>query len=108
MTPLIEERLMHLAMIVAREFGVTVMELRGPRKSQRVTDARLAGYAIARQKTDATCAEVGAFFGGRDPSTVTCGVPRAWDLYESDADFRRKFSAARHWFGELELTTDGR
>ena len=61
---------------VARQFGITLRQLRS---ESRITAARVprqAAMYLSRQITAAPCAEIGAYFSGRTHSTVVYACER--------------------------------
>jgi chromosomal replication initiator protein len=69
-------RVADVAREVARQFGVTLRELRS---TSRVAPARLprqAAMYLSREVTTAPCAEIGAYFNGRSHSTVVYACER--------------------------------
>ena len=54
----------------AKAFGLKPTELRGPRRSQRIAQARATAVWLALRVPGATIAGVGRALGGRDPATI--------------------------------------
>jgi chromosomal replication initiator protein len=55
---------------VAREFGVSLAELRSKRRSKHIVLARQVAMYLSRQLTEASLPEIAKFFGGRDHTTI--------------------------------------
>ena len=63
-------RIADVAREVARQFGVTLRELRSQSRVAPARIPRQAAMYLSRQITGASCAEIGAYFSGRSHSTV--------------------------------------
>lgn len=82
--------------ITARAFGVTVEELCGPSKKDRITPARFAAMALAREFCGhLSLPQIGQGLGGRDHSTVLHGVRRAHRMALDHPSFRDQVEIAR-------------
>jgi chromosomal replication initiator protein len=57
----------------AEQYGVTVRELAGPRRAQRLNQARQVAMYLARELTDVSLLQIGEAFGGRSHTTVLHG-----------------------------------
>jgi len=79
----------------ARYYGLKVADLRGASRRQSVVTARNLAMHIARQLTDESLSSVGAYFGGRDHTTVMHGCQRAQELVASDPQIRQAVSQVR-------------
>jgi len=55
---------------VARHFDLSLSELKGKSRQQKIAEARGLAMYLARDLTDLTLAEIGKLFGNRDHSTV--------------------------------------
>ena len=55
---------------VAAHFGVSVTDMRAPRRTRAVHGARVWGVYLASQATSATFETIGQRFGGRDQTVV--------------------------------------
>ena len=58
---------------------VTVEDLASSRRLAFIVRARHAAFALSREVTGRSLAEIGKFYGGRDHSTVLYGIKRATD-----------------------------
>jgi chromosomal replication initiator protein len=79
----------------ARYYGLKVADLRGASRRQSVVTARNLAMHVARQLTSESLSSVGAYFGGRDHTTVMHGVQRAQELVASDPQVRQAVSQVR-------------
>lgn len=69
---------------VASYFHVEMEELKGPRRYQRVTHARMVAMYLARKLTRNIYPEIGSRFGGRDHTTVMSAVRKIGRDYAGD------------------------
>lgn len=70
--------------IVAREYGLGAEELRGPRRTRSVAEARLMAYALLRDTAGMSYPEIGAALH-RDHTTVMHGVKATAHRVAGDA-----------------------
>ncbi|MBC6937069.1 MAG: chromosomal replication initiator protein DnaA [Chloroflexi bacterium] len=75
--------------VTARYHGVSVSELTGPRRTQKLTLARQIGMYLAREVTQASLPQIGEAFGGRAHSTVLHSCNKIAEDLESDELLRR-------------------
>ncbi|MFO1091810.1 MAG: DnaA/Hda family protein [Planctomycetaceae bacterium] len=61
---------------VARQFGITLRQLRSESRATATRVPRQAAMFLSRQITAAPCAEIGAYFSGRTHSTVVYACER--------------------------------
>ncbi|MBL8850831.1 MAG: hypothetical protein JNG89_14210 [Planctomycetaceae bacterium] len=73
---------------VARQFGVTLRELRSTSRVAPATLPRQAAMFLSREVTSAGCSEIGAYFSGRTHSTVVYACERFEQQLENDARLR--------------------
>lgn len=76
--------LAELASEVASRFGVSVTELKSSGRSRSILVPRQVGMHLSKLLTHASLSEIGAFYGGRDHSTVLNSLKRAESLMISD------------------------
>lgn len=69
---------------VSGQVGVSVDDMRSRKRTQRIAFARHLSMFLARELTDMTVTEVGAFFSHRDHTTVCYAVERVHDLLIKD------------------------
>ena len=75
--------------LTAERFGVEVADLTGKgRRQELVTPRQIAMYLI-REHTQHSLPEIGAFFGGRDHSTVLYAVKKVQDRLDAEPDLRK-------------------
>lgn len=79
---------------IADVFDVSEAELRSPRRTKRVTQARGVAFFLAREHTDRTLTEIGTHYGGRDHSSVLGGIQRARICATRDEKFLMKIEHA--------------
>lgn len=69
-----QSRFDRIAQRLCRVFGVTLADLRSPRRNGASMRARLAVYYWARRMTSLSYPAIGRLLGGRDHTTVMRGV----------------------------------
>ena len=62
-----------IAAVTASRFSITLTQMRSKSRSKTITLSRNLATHLARELTDATYAELGAWFSGRDHTTVLHG-----------------------------------
>ena len=76
-----------VAEAVADVWGVSVADLRGPRRFPRLVNPRHAAFALSIMHTGQSMAAVGRWFGDRDHKTVINGIRRFNEmLVKADAE----------------------
>ena len=76
-----------IAEAVADVWGVSVANLRGPRRVPSFVDPRHVAFALARKHTAHSLPVIGRWFGDRDHTTVLNGLRRFEELLlERDRD----------------------
>jgi chromosomal replication initiator protein len=83
---------------VGRYFRVDAGELRGPGRHRGILLPRQVGMYLARRLTDLSLEQIGAYFGGRDHSTVLHACRK---VEESLAEDARLQGAVRQLHAEL-------
>ena len=78
-----------IAKTVAQQFGLKLADLKSPSRCRGVVLARGAAMHLARQLTDRSLQQIGAYFGGRDHTTVLHGCRRIEELLTNDATVRQ-------------------
>jgi len=76
--------------ITAKETGVPVRELVGPRRTERISSARNFAFYLGWNLTDLTLAEIGEALGGRSPATVSHGYQKIAERIGINAKLRFK------------------
>jgi chromosomal replication initiator protein len=72
---------------VAKEFGVSTLDLRGPRRKKELVLARHVAMYLLKSLLDLPLTEVGHYFGSRDHTTVLHACKKVAKLSESDPGF---------------------
>ncbi len=90
-----EQHVAAIARRTARLFGVRTAELRGSSRRRSVARARSVAIYVARQSTDATLANIGDYFGGRDHSTVLYACRQVARRMNEDPQTRRAVQRLR-------------
>jgi chromosomal replication initiator protein len=76
-------------------FGISVLEMRSPRRSEAIIRARFAACMLARDLTDQSYPQLGRSIGMRDHTTILKAVRRAEEMCASDPEFRQRFEEAK-------------
>ncbi len=93
--------LVRLVQRIARRFGISPVEVRSASRRKSVVQARGLAMYLARELTGKSLTEIGAFFGGRDHSTVLHACTRTAQVLDSDAVLRSIAAAVREaWEGK--------
>jgi chromosomal replication initiator protein len=72
---------------VAREFGVTVAQIIGPRRTKAIVLARFAAVYLASEITGRSLPDLGRRFGDRDHTTIYSALCKMPAMIEADPDF---------------------
>jgi chromosomal replication initiator protein DnaA len=73
---------------VAKQFSVSVVEMRSKKRSKTLVLARNVVFYLARKLTDATFQEIGREFSNRDHSTTLRGARDVAEALETDVELR--------------------
>lgn len=84
-----EPTLSGIAVHTARHFKLTLRDLKSPSRRRAVVTARGVAMYLARQLTPKTLEQIGAYFGGRDHTTVLHGCRQVEQLVQVDPSARR-------------------
>lgn len=87
----------------AEVFSITLAELTGRNRHQRVKDARKTGMIIARQLTGAPLSEIGNVFGGRNHATVLQAVKNGMAFLESTETIKTRSREIRGRFPHAKV-----
>lgn len=60
--------------VVCKRFGILLRDLQSKKRNRGVAYPRQVAMVLARRLTDMSLVEIGAFFGGRDHTTVLYGL----------------------------------
>ena len=80
---------------VAQEFGITVAELTGPRRTRRISAPRQMAMYLMRELSQLSFPQIGEFLGGRDHTTVMHGVTKIEGALQTDPQLRDKMERIR-------------
>jgi chromosomal replication initiator protein len=78
-----------IACLTAKYFGLKLSDLKSPLRRQPLVTARGVAMYLARQLTDKSLEQIGAFFGGRDHTTVINGCRRTEEMLNRDRSTRQ-------------------
>lgn len=88
-TPHRPPSLQEIVKAVAQFYGLSVEDLKSPRRSKAVALPRQVAMYLAREETGASLPEIGNALGGRDHSTILYGYEKISSLAEEEP-FRRE------------------
>ena len=74
---------------VTEHFGLRRVDLQSKRRTKPLTEPRQICMFLARKLTNLSLEEIGAYFGGRDHSTVLYGAERTSVRYGTEPEFKR-------------------
>ncbi|MBN1259387.1 MAG: chromosomal replication initiator protein DnaA [Anaerolineae bacterium] len=80
---------------VAAYYNISVDELQGARRNQRIAFPRQIAMYLMREETGESLPQIGARLGGRDHTTILYGCDRIRTRMESDAQVRREVLALK-------------
>jgi chromosomal replication initiator protein len=90
-----------IAVQTAKYFRLTLADLKSPARRQALVLARGVAFVLIRELTDKSLEQIGAYFGGRDHTTVLHACRRTEKLAKRDAtvqqamsDLKRRLSLA--------------
>jgi hypothetical protein len=102
-----------IAAATARHFSLRLADLRSGSRRRAVVTARDVAMYLARTLTGRSFEQIGAYFNGRDHSTVSHGCSKTADLVKSDPALRsvidqlvQKMFATRRFSVEQTARTD--
>ncbi|MBS0209298.1 MAG: ATP-binding protein [Planctomycetes bacterium] len=84
-----------IALHTARHFSLKVSELKSPSRKRGVVAARDTAMYLARQLTGKSLEQIGAYFGGRDHTTVLHGCRKIETQLETDPAIRHNVTELR-------------
>ena len=84
-TPHRPPSLQEILRAVAHFYGLSVEDLKSPRRSRAVALPRQVAMYLAREETAASLLEIGKALGGRDHSTILYGYQKISSLAEEDS-----------------------
>jgi chromosomal replication initiator protein len=80
---------------VAREFNITISELKGPRRTRRISVPRQMAMYLLRDLSQLSFPQIGEFLGGRDHTTVMHGASKIEKNLQADTEVREKMERVR-------------
>ena len=81
--------------IVAEHFGITVEDLKGKKRSNKIAYPRQLAMYICRMETSETFPKIGLEFGGRDHSTVIFACDKIEKELKSDENLQNTIKAIK-------------
>jgi chromosomal replication initiator protein len=75
--------------VVSERVGMRRAELQSKRRTKPLTEARQLCMYLARQLTRLSLEEIGAYFGGRDHSTVLYSIERVETRMGESTDYKK-------------------
>ncbi|MEQ1824826.1 MAG: helix-turn-helix domain-containing protein [Pirellula sp.] len=84
-----------IAKVVGREMQITLEVLRGPGRKSSVVRARGLAMYLMRKLTDESYQNIGAYFGGRDHTTVMHACKKTEEDLHSDSELMRTVDRVR-------------
>lgn len=84
-----------VAEAAARQFGLTMGDLKSGSRRKTAVAARDAAVFLARRLTNKTLQEIGAYFGGRDHTTILHSIRKLETALQTDATTRQMLDALR-------------
>lgn len=74
--------------VITEQYGIKQVDLQGKRRTQAIAYPRQIAMFLARHITRHSLEEIGAYFGGRDHSTVLYGVDKIKKKFAADPKCR--------------------
>lgn len=79
-----------IANAVAKYYGINVNELSGKKRTQAIANSRQIAMYLCRELADFTYPKIGAFFGGRDHTTVIHAFEKISKSRKTDQKLQRQ------------------
>lgn len=92
-------RLPEIDAVVTAYSGLSEGDLRGRRRTRPVSQARHLAMYLARSLGNFSYSEIGAYFGGRNHSSVVAAVKKISRITDVDAEFAKEVAALKAEFG---------
>jgi chromosomal replication initiator protein len=86
--------------VVAEKFGLSLNDLKGPKRTQKIVLPRQLAMYIAREITEYTTTEVGEYFGGRDHTTVMHSCKMIEERVQTDPSFESTIESLKRMIKE--------
>jgi chromosomal replication initiator protein len=90
-----------IAETTARHFGLKVADLKSSSRRRTAVAARDAAVFLARRMTNKSLQEIGAYFGGRDHTTILHSFRKIEASLGGDAVVRQTFETLRNRWGKI-------
>lgn len=81
--------------LVAEHYGLTVDQMRGPKRDREIVVPRQIAAYLSREETDASLVRIGAALGGRDHSTIIHACSKVEREMSYDGELRREVALLR-------------
>jgi chromosomal replication initiator protein len=88
-----------IAAASAKYFSLKLADLKSPSRKKAVVTARNTAICLARELTDKSLEQIGAYFGGRDHTTILHGFRKTEALAKSDPVTRQAFAEIKRLIG---------
>ncbi len=92
-------RLPEIDAVITAWSGLNEGDLRGRSRTRPISRARHLAMYLARTLGNFSHAEIGAYFGGRNHSSVSAAVKNISGMVEQDADFAKEVAVLKAEFG---------
>ncbi|MHC4712591.1 MAG: chromosomal replication initiator protein DnaA [Planctomycetota bacterium] len=92
-------RLPEIDAVITAYSGLNEGDLRGKRRTRPVSHARHLAMHLARTLGNFSYGEIGAYFGGRNHSSVSAAVKKISGMTDQDAQFAKEVAALKAEFG---------
>jgi chromosomal replication initiator protein len=86
--PSTELTLERIAAVISKRFRVSLKQLRGPSRQRNILWPRQLAMYLARERTKSSLVEIGAYFGGRDHTTVLNALEKVRSTLEDHPQSR--------------------
>lgn len=84
-----------IASAVAESFDVSPSQLKGKQRKRSILVPRQVAMSLIRELTSISLKDIGAFFSGRDHSTVLNSIKRVEEMSEDDPELDRRIDEIR-------------
>jgi chromosomal replication initiator protein len=90
-----------IANVVAKRFQVRLLDLQSRRRSQSIAFPRQVAMFLSRKLTKHSLVEIGAYFGGRDHTTVLYGIEKIEGALRDNSEMRETVGRLNEEIGRL-------
>ncbi|MFN0206243.1 MAG: chromosomal replication initiator protein DnaA [Planctomycetota bacterium] len=77
-----------VAAVVSKKFHLKILDLQSRRRHQSIAFPRQVAMYLSRRHTKHSLEEIGAYYGGRDHTTVLYAIDKITDVVRTDANIR--------------------